>query len=238
MPGMGTIINIGAILAGGLIGMTVGRFLSHRFEEIAIQGCGVSTLFIGISGALQHLLVVTDDGLATQGTLMMIVSLVGGAIIGEFLNIQKWFDDLGVFLRNKTGSQGDSRFMDAFLTTSFTVCIGAMAIIGSIQDGIQGDYSILAAKSVLDFVIVLMLSASMGKGAVFSAVPVGIIQGAMTLLARFLEPLMTPEALSNISLVGSVMIFCVGMNLLRDKKIRVANLLPGLVIAVAFSYFG
>ncbi len=236
MIGMGTLINIGAILAGGLIGMLFGRFLNERLENIAVLGCGVCTLFIGIGGALQHMLVVTDSGLETQGTLMMIISVVAGSLIGEALNIQKLLEDLGVFLRDKSGSAQDGGFIDAFLTASLTVCIGAMAIIGSIQDGIYGDYTILAAKAVLDFVIVMMLTASMGKGAVFSAVPVGILQGGVTLLARFIEPIMTAGALSNLSLVGSVLIFCVGINLLWKNKIQVANMLPALIIAVLFSY--
>ena len=237
MIGLGTIINIGAILAGGLIGSTVGRFLKANHEEIMVQACGISTFFIGISGAMSHMLVITEDGITTQGTLMMIISLAFGSLIGEILGIQKLLDSLGIFLREKTGNSGDNSFLDAFITASLTVCVGAMAIIGSIQDGIMGDYSILAAKSVLDFVIVIALTASMGKGAVFSAVPVGIIQGTMTILARLIEPIMTERALSNISLVGSAMILCIGINLLWKGKIRVANMLPGLVIALLFAYF-
>ncbi len=236
MIGLGTLINVGAILAGGLVGLLFGRFLNQRLENIAVLGCGVCTLFIGIGGTLQHMLVITDGGLETQGTLMMIISVVGGSLIGEALNIQKLLEDLGVFLRDKSGSSQDGGFIDAFLTASLTVCIGAMAIIGSIQDGIYGDFTILAAKSVLDFVIVMMLTASLGKGAVFSAVPVGILQGSVTLLARFIEPIMTAGALSNLSLVGSVLIFCVGINLLWKNKIAVANMLPALILAVLFSF--
>ena len=233
---MGTLINVLAILAGGLIGLLFGRFLTKKLEDIAVLGCGVCTLFIGISGTMQHMLVVGENGIETQGTLMLIISVVVGGMIGEALDLQKLLEDLGVFLRDKSGSAGESGFIDAFLTASLTVCIGAMAIIGSIQDGIYGDYTILAAKAVLDFVIVMMLTASMGKGAVFSAVPVGILQGVVTLLARFLEPVMTSVALSNLSLVGSVLIFCVGINLLWKNRIPVANMLPALILAVIFSY--
>lgn len=233
---MGTLINVLAILAGGLIGLLFGRFLTKKLEDIAVLGCGVCTLFIGISGTMQHMLVVGENGIETQGTLMLIISVVVGGMIGEALDLQKLLEDLGVFLRDKSGSAGESGFIDAFLTASLTVCIGAMAIIGSIQDGIYGDYTILAAKAVLDFVIVMMLTASMGKGAVFSAVPVGILQGVVTLLARFLEPVMTSGALSNLSLVGSVLIFCVGINLLWKNRIPVANMLPALILAVIFSY--
>ena len=235
--GLGTIINVAAILAAGLIGMTVGRFLNERLENIAVQACGVSTLFIGISGTLRRMLVVTPEGIVTQGELMLIISMVLGSLIGEILNIQQRLEDFGTFLRDKSGNKGEGGFVDAFLTASLTVCIGAMAIIGAIQDGIYGDYSILAAKSVLDFVIVIVMTASLGKGAIFSAVPVGIVQGTFTLLARLIEPVLTQDALSNSALVGNVMIFCVGLNLLWKNKIRVANMLPGLVIAVIFSFF-
>ena len=122
------------------------------------------------------------------------------------------------------------------MTASLTVCVGAMAVVGSIRDGIYGDYSILAAKAVLDLIIVLVMTASMGKGCIFSAVPVGIFQGILTLLAALVEPLMTEQALSNLSLTGSMLIFCVGVNLLWGKKIRVANLLPAIFVAVAWAF--
>ncbi len=126
--------------------------------------------------------------------------------------------------------------MDAFVTASLTVCIGAMAIVGSIQDGILGDWSILATKAVLDLIIIMVMSCSLGKGAVFSAIPVGIFQGSITVLAGFIRPLMTDAALNNLSLVGNVLIFCVGINLVWDKKVKVANLLPAIVVAVAAAF--
>ena len=124
----------------------------------------------------------------------------------------------------------------AFVTASLTVCIGAMAIVGSIQDGILGDHATLFAKAVLDLVIIMVMTASMGKGCIFSAIPVGILQGSVTLLARLLQPVFTDAALSNLSLVGSVLVFCVGLNLVWGKKIRVANLLPSLLIAVIWAF--
>lgn len=141
----------------------------------------------------------------------------------------------GIWLKKKTGSSGDNSFVDAFVTTSLT--IGAMAVVGSIKDGIYGDYSILAAKAILvDLIIVFVMTVSMGKGGVFSAIPVGIFQGVVTLLARLIELLMTEAALSNLSLVGSIMIFCVGLNLVWGKKVKVANFLPAIVFAVAWAF--
>ena len=126
--------------------------------------------------------------------------------------------------------------MDAFVSASFTVCIGAMSIVGAIQDGILGDYTTLAVKSVLDFIIVLVMSSSMGKGAVFSAIPVLILEGGVTLLARVISPVMTETAVSLLSLVGAILIFCVGVDLVWGKKIRVANMLPAVILAVIAAY--
>ena len=141
-------------------------------------------------------------------------------------------EQFGVWLKKKTGSNGDN----AFVTTSLTVCIGAMAVVGAIQDGIYGDYSILAAKAILDLIIVFIMTASMGKGCILSAIPVGIFQGLVTLLARLIEPFMTEAALSNLSFVGSVLLFCVGVNLVWGKKVKVANLLPAILLAVLWSF--
>ena len=123
-------------------------------------------------------------------------------------------------------------------TYSLTVSIGAMAIVGSIQDGIYGDHSTLALKAILDMVIICVMSASLGKGCLFAALPVGILQGAVTLLARAIQPVMTDAALANLSLTGSILIFCVGINLLWEKKLKVANMLPSLVIAVLCAFAG
>ena len=142
----------------------------------------------------------------------------------------------GAWLKVKTKSESDGGFIGAFVTASLTVCIGAMAIVGSIQDGILGDHATLFAKAVLDLVIIMVMTASMGKGCIFSAIPVGILQGSVTLLARFLQPVFTDAALSNLSLVGSVLVFCVGLNLVWGKKIRVANLLPSLIVSVVWAF--
>lgn len=134
------------------------------------------------------------------------------------------------------GTLGSGGFVDGFVTASLTVCIGAMAVVGSIQDGILGDHSTLFAKAVLDMVIIVVMTAGSGKGCIFSAIPVAVFQGTITALSRLLEPIMIPAALNNLSLVGSVLIFCVGVNLVWGKKIRVADMLPSLVFAVACAY--
>ena len=235
---LGTVINMAAILAGGLVGRLVGKAIPKRVQDMLYMVCGIATLFIGIGGAMQHMLIVENGALNTQGTMMMLLSLTIGALLGEWIDLEKRLEQFGQWLKQKTGNSGDASFIDAFVTASLTVCIGAMAIVGAIQDGMEGDISVLAAKSVLDLVIICVMAASMGKGCIFSLIPVGILQGSVTALSVVLRPIMTEAALSNLSYVGSVLIFCVGVNLVWGKKVKVANLLPAVVIAVIWAFFG
>ena len=161
----------------------------------------------------------------------MIASLALGAVVGELLDIEGWVERFGEWLKRKSNSGGDSGFVTSFVSASCTVCIGAMAVVGSIRDGTYGDFSILLAKGILDAIIICIMAASQGRGPVFSAIPVGIFQGVVTVVAVFAGSFMTEPALDRLSFVGSILIFCVGLNILREKKIRVANLLPALVVA-------
>ena len=236
MYGLGTIINTAAIVAGGAGGALFGRLLKEKVQDTLTKCCGISTLFIAVTGALEQMLSVENGAIASHGAMLVIGCLTIGAVIGELLDLEGAFERFGEWLKQKTGNAKDKRFVDAFVTASLTVCIGAMAIVGSIEDGITGDYSILATKSVLDFIIIMVMSCSMGRGAVFSAIPVEILQGSITALAGLLRPVMTAAALANLSMVGSVLIFCVGVNLVWGKKVRVANLLPAIVIAVIAAF--
>ena len=236
MIGLGTMINTAAMLAGGVLGALFGRFLSDSAQDTLTKVCGVSTLFIAISGALEGMLTVEDGAVVSGGAMLIIGCLAIGAVIGELLNIEGGFERFGEWLKVKTGNARDKGFVNAFVTASLTVCIGAMAIVGSIQDGIAGDYSILATKAILDLIIIMVMSCSLGRGAVFSAIPVAVFQGSITALAGLVRPLMTEGALANLSLVGNVLIFCVGINLVWGKKIKVANLLPAIVIAVIAAF--
>lgn len=236
MAGLGTLINVAGILGGGLGGLLFGKRMEKRYQDGLMMANGICVLFLGIAGAMEKMITVENGVLKSGGTMMMIGSLAVGAVIGEWMNIEKHMEEFGVWLKVKTKSEGDAGFVDGFVTASLTVCIGAMAVVGSIQDGIYGDYSVLAAKAVLDLIIILVMTASMGKGCMFSAIPVGIFQGSITLLARLVEPLMTEPALNNLSFVGSILIFCVGLNMVWGKKVRVANLLPALVLAAGWAF--
>lgn len=236
MIGLGTIINTLAILVGGVCGSLFGRFLSDSCQDTLTKCCGVSTLFIAITGALEKMLTVENGAVISSGSMLVVICLAIGAVIGEALKIEDAFENFGEWLKKITGNAKDQGFVNAFVTASLTVCIGAMAIVGSIQDGLIGDYSILATKAVLDLIIIMVMSCSLGRGAVFSAIPVAVFQGSITALSGLLRPVMTDVALDNLSLVGNVLIFCVGINLLWGKKVKVANLLPAIVIAVIAAF--
>lgn len=236
MVGMGTIINTGAIVIGGGLGLAFGRFMKESMQDTLCKTCGVATLFLAIAGAMEGMLSVRDNSVVSGGTMLVIGCLALGALIGELLDLEGAFERFGEWLKVKTGNAKDRGFVDAFVTASLTVCIGAMAIVGSIQDGIRGDYSILAAKAVLDLIIVMVMTCSMGKGCIFSAIPVAVFQGSITVLAGLIRPLMTDGALANLSLLGSILIFCVGVNLVWGKKLKVANMLPAVFLAAAAAF--
>lgn len=218
MIGLGTILNVAAIVAGGLIGLVFSRAISARYQQTLMQAIGVCVIFVGIGGAVQEMMTVTADGLQSGGTMMVVISYAVGSLLGEWIDLERRMEQFGTWLKVKTGNAREKQFVDAFVTASLTVCIGAMAIVGAIQDGLSGDHSTLALKAMLDMVIICVMSASMGKGCLFAAIPVGIQQGAVTLLARAIQPLMTEAALANLSLTGSILIFCVGVTCCGRKS--------------------
>ena len=236
MIGLGTLINAAAIVAGGLAGHVVGRLFNQEQQDALTKACGVSVLFIAIAGAMSGMLQIDGGALASGKSMLVVLCLALGTVVGELLGIEDASERFGAWLKEKTGNGDDAQFIDAFVTASLTVCIGAMAIVGAIQDGISGDYATLAVKSVLDFIIIAVMASSMGKGAAFSAIPILIFEGSITLLARLVAPIMTELAIAYLSLVGAVLIFCVGVNLVWGKTLRVANMLPAVLFAVRAAY--
>ena len=236
MIGLGTLINTGAIVAGGLIGLFAGKLFREEQQASIGKACGVSTMFIAIAGAMSGMLKIENGALTSGRAMLVVLCLALGTVLGELLGIEDAFERFGEWLKKRTGNEGDGGFVNAFVTASLTVSIGAMAIVGSIQDGVMGDWSTLAVKAVLDFIIVLVMASSMGKGCAFSAIPVFVFEGGMTLLARLIAPVMTEAAIGNLSLIGSVLIFCVGVNLVWGRQLRVANMLPAVLLAVVAAY--
>lgn len=236
MIGLGTIINSAAIVAGGAVGHFTGKLFRQEQQDALNKACGVSVLFIAIAGAMQGMLAIDGGTLVSGKSMLVVLCLAIGTVIGELIGIERGFERFGEWLKEKTGNAGDKQFVNAFVTASLTVCIGAMAIVGAIQDGILGDYSTLAVKAVLDFIIVAVMTSSLGKGCAFSAIPVFVFEGLITLLARLVSPIMTELAIAYLSLIGSILIFCVGVNLIWGKMIRVANMLPAVILAVLAAY--
>ncbi len=236
MFGLGTIINSACIIAGGLVGHFTGKLFDSEKQDSLGKACGVSVIFIAIAGAMQGMLRIDGGSLASGRSMLVVLCLALGTVCGELFGIEKGFERFGEWLKVKTGNSGEQGFVNAFVTASLTVCVGAMAIVGALQDGLLGDWSTLAIKSVLDFIIIAVMSSSMGKGCAFSAIPVFLFEGGVTLLARLVAPIMTELALSYLSLTGAVLIFCVGVNLVWGKKFRVANMLPAIVLAVIAAY--
>ena len=234
MIGLGTIANTLAVIIGSGIGLMIKSGLKPRYQETIMQALGLSTLFIGVSGAMSGMLKIIDNGIETQGSMLLIGSLVFGALLGEFLNIELRLEQAGEWLKKKVHIKNDNTFVEGFVTATLVICVGAMEVVGALQDGLQGDVSTLFAKSVLDFVIVMVFASTLGVGVTFSALPLLIYQGSITLFASFLKSFLSPIVIANLSFIGSVLIFAVGINLCFNKKIKIANLLPAMIIPFLF----
>lgn len=234
MRGIGTIANVAAIIVGGTIGLIMKGGLKEHYQDALEKTMGLCTMFIGAAGTLVGMLSISNGALETGGSLIMIVSMVIGTIIGEFFDFEGKLERLGEWLKAKASKGEDNRFVEGFVTASLVVCVGAMAIMGSIQDGLLGDPSTLLTKSVMDGVILIVFASAYGKGAIFSALPVGILQGGVTLLAALLAKGTLPDAMiANLSFLGSALVFCVGINLTFGSRFRVANMLPALPVGIA-----
>ena len=241
MKGLGTVINVLAVILGSGIGIAIKRGMTQRFQDILMQACGISTIFIGAAGALCGLMFIGENGvLETQNTMLVIFSMVLGGLAGELLDIEKWMERMGQSLRDLLGGEGGTgggrRFVDGFVTSSLVICVGAMAIVGSIQDGLTGDHSMLFSKAVLDFIIVMVFASTFGAGVAFSAIPLGIYQGSITLFASLIASFLDQSLISSLSCIGSILIFCVGINIAFGNRIKTGNLLPAILIPIIYGF--
>lgn len=238
MHGLGTIVNAAAIIIGGTVGILIKGGLPKRFEETIFSAVGLAVAFIGLGGALAGFLVLENGAFSTQYTMLMVLSLVLGAVTGELLNIEKRLDHLGEWTKSKMPKKlAGNTFVDGFVTASTLFCVGAMAIVGSLDDGLTGNFTTLFAKSVLDGISSVLLAASLGFGVAMSAVPLLIYQGGITILAQFVKPYLDayPSLISQMSCVGSILIFAIGVNMIFGKKIKVGNLLPAIFFPILFA---
>lgn len=219
----GTLVNFLAIIAGGLVGFFFKNRLSAKIQLTIIQGLSLVVILIGLQMALQ-----------TDNLLILLFSLVGGGISGELLKIENRLAKLGEKIK-KDFQQDNSLFVQGFVQASLVFCVGAMAVMGAIQDGINHDPTILYNKAVLDGIAAVAFSASLGMGVIFSAIPVLVYQGGITILASWVEQFLTPAMITQMTATGGLLIIALGLNMLKITTIRVGNLLPALLLAILLS---
>ena len=236
---LGTLANVMSILTGGAAGLALKKFLPKRITETIMQGIGLAVIIIGLSGALSAAFTVADGKISSDHILIMIISLALGALIGELINIDGKLNAFAESREKKTANPGEaSTFAQGFITATLVFCVGSMAIIGALEDGINKNRDILFAKSILDGIAAMIFASTLGAGVLFSAVSVGVYQGAITLLAIFLAPYLNDVVVTQISLIGSVLIVSIGLNLLQIAKIKVSNLLPAIFVPIVYYIIG
>lgn len=231
---MGTLINAALILLGGIIGLVFKKAVSKEMEFSIQKATGVSVLVVGVCGVLSAMLKAGDGGkISSSGELLLVVSLALGTFVGELLKLEDRLNRGCKWIESKFKM---SDFSAGFITATMIYCIGAMAIVGSINDGLLGDSSTLVTKGIIDGITSVVLAASLGYGVLFSAIPVLLYQGGMTLLAGQLENVLAGQLLTDICMVGYALVMCIGINFLTnsDKKIRTVNMLPALLVPVAY----
>jgi uncharacterized membrane protein YqgA involved in biofilm formation len=215
---LGPIVNALAVVVCALVGVFVVKGLPGRFEEIIKKAIGLSIVYVGVKGALDN-----------RQVLLLIMSMVGGAVIGELIDIDKWMNRLGAWAEGRLG-MGGGTFARGFVSASILFCTGSMAIVGSMQSGLMGNHETLFAKSILDGSISIVFGASMGIGVVFSAIPVFVYQAGIALASMAVRDLLSPEIINEMSAVGSLLVAAIGFNFLGVREIKVANLIPAIFI--------
>lgn len=223
-----TLINSGVIILGCIVGFFIKGGIPERFNKTIMNGLALCAMFIGFSGALEG-----------KNIIITIVSMSVGAFIGELIDIDKWINKLGDTLQNKfnKGNRNENKIAEGFVTSSLLYCVGAMSIVGAMQAGLSGNYDTIYAKTVLDGVSSIIFSASLGIGVIFSSVTVLIYQGGITLCASFLSGILSQPVIAEMTAVGSLMIVGLGLNLLEATDIKIANLLPGILVPIILGIF-
>ena len=219
---LGTIVNSIAIILGALLGIIIKKGMKEKYKTTVMDGIGLSVVIIGIMG-----------GIESNNIILIIASIVVGSIVGEMIDIDSKLENLGQNMERKFG-KGDSNFSKGFVTASLVYCIGAMAIVGALESGLTGNHETLFAKSILDGITAIIFSSTFGIGVAFAAIPVFIYQGIITLLANSAKDLLTTNVINEMSAVGGILILAIGINILGIKKIKVANMLPSIIIPLIY----
>lgn len=217
---IGTLVNVGAIVGGGLIGILIGEKLPEKMRSTVMHGLGLVCLLIGLQMAMQ-----------TKNVLIVLGALLIGAILGEWMRIDDALQRTGAMLQSALARGGSSLFAEGFVTASLVFCVGPMAILGSIQDGLTGDYRLLAVKSMLDGFASIAFAASLGWGVLLSAVPILLYQGGLTLFANLISTVLTDPIVVEMTATGGLIIVGISLKLLKLKELRLANFIPALALA-------
>jgi len=221
---IGTLVNSAAVVIGSLLGLTVRSKLPEKVTERVFQGIGLFTVFLGLKMAFR-----------TENYLLMIFSMVLGAIAGELLDIDRLVGRFGEWLKKRVKSKND-RFSDGLVTAFLLFCMGSMTILGAFEEGLGGKPDLLLAKSVLDGFSSIALSASLGVGVIFSVIPLLIYQGGLTLFAASLQGILTEGVINELTSVGGLLLIGLGINILGIKKLRILNMIPALLIVIVLAY--
>lgn len=228
----GTFINLIAIFAGGFIGLLLKKGISRKIEESLMKIIGLVVALIGLNGVIGAMFTINDVGkLKDSGSILLLISMVLGTIIGEAVDIDQKLGLFGAFVDSKTKG---GEFAKGFVPATLIFAIGAVAIIGALNDGLTGDSSVLIAKSTVDFITAIVLASTLGIGVCFSGIPVFLWQGTIALCAVYISPFLSPALLDSICMVGYAMIICTGLNFIVNCQIRVANLLPALLVPIFY----
>ncbi|MCL1903809.1 MAG: DUF554 domain-containing protein [Oscillospiraceae bacterium] len=235
MTGLGTIVNMITIIIGATTGFVLKRTLSERVTDTIMQGVGLAVVIIGLSGSLTSAFTIVEGKIEAEHILLMIVSLSLGGLIGELVNIENKLKILSEICEKKlfkSKNASSSTFAQGIITATLVFCVGSMAIIGAFEDGINDNRDVLFSKSALDGISAVIFASTMGLGVLFSAVIVGVYQGLITLLAVVIEPYLSEVVITQMTLIGSVLIMAIGLNLLKIANIKVGNLLPAIFIPI------
>ena len=222
---LGTIVNTLSIIVGSLIGLSFRGKIPEKYSQTIMHGIGLAVVLIGIKTALN-----------TDAILIVIISFVIGSIIGEFLCIEDRLESLGLWIGKRFSGTSDG-IAKGFVSASLLYCVGAMAIVGAMESGLTGNHQTLFAKSILDGVGSIIFASTMGIGVIFSAISVFVYQGLITVAASSIKPYLLPEVVSQMSAVGGLLIFAIGINLLDIKKIKIGNMLPAIFIPLIYQVF-
>ena len=229
----GTIINSVVILAAGFLGCFIKKAIPEKIEKPIMDMIGVSVFLIALLGFFSTALTIVDGSIKSNGEIMMLVCLALGVAIGELMCIDDKLNAFGKKIEDKAGVDG---FAKGFVTASLLFCVGAMAIFGALKDGISGDSSVLIVKSMIDAITAFILSTSLGIGVAFAGISVFVYQGAIAMLATYIQPFVTDLMMMNICTVGYAIVMIIGTNMMGLTKIKLANTLPAMILAVVYTF--